>query len=125
MPLNECKLYQYIKNGKYFDFWMNINFIYKFDISEELKKLLNNMFSYEPNNRCSIQEILESIWMKEINKMFEEKTEKLNDIENKIYDKFKAIRKVMIDKTENIYTFSKEIETYFILRGKNDLARDK
>ena len=81
----------------------NINYLHKFEISEEFKNLFINIISFEPNKRYSIQEILQSNWMKEINKMFEEKAKILNDMINKINNKFKTIRKDIMEKNEKIY----------------------
>ena len=92
-PLNKCKLYDYIRKGKFSDFWKNINDENNLEISEEFKNLFINMVSYEPNNRMTIQEVLDSSWLRETIKLFNENSKELEEIESKINNKFKEIGK--------------------------------
>ena len=76
--------YFLIKNGLYEQYW-NAFGAKGIGLSEEFKKLYFKMVSYNPENRPTIDEILNSGWMKEIKKLNEEKIKK---IENEIRDEF-------------------------------------
>ena len=63
-------------------FWeaAKINFVEYSKLSDEFKKLYIKMISYDPDNRPSIENILNDPWLKEINNM---KEEELKDYEEK------------------------------------------
>ena len=73
-------------------------------VSDEFKTLFINMVSYEPNNRMNIQEVLNSSWLRETIKLFNEDSKELEEIEYKINNKFKEIGK------EVEFEISKKIE---------------
>jgi len=72
----EDKYYKYIAEKKYDLYWETLG--EKFPkISDELKNLFIKMIAYQPKERPSIEEILKSDWMQEINNMNKDELEKL------------------------------------------------
>ena len=63
------------KNGEIIDsYWKEVEDLIP-AISKELKELFIRMVSYSPNKRPTIQEILDSDWMKEIKNLYENTTD--------------------------------------------------
>ena len=114
MPLNKCKLYDYIKKGKFPDFWKIINKEKNLEVSEEFKTLFINMVSYDPNNRFNIQEIFNSSWLEKTNKIFNENSKELKEIESEINNKFNEIGK------KDEVLFSKKVEENLLTRSYNE-----
>ena len=85
--------YKYIISHDIERYWNSINDIIKFDLSQEFKDLYIQMVSYNPSERPTIAEILESEWMKEINNLNKIDSEKLEnevkDILNNLYNELK------------------------------------
>ena len=72
----EDKYYKYIAEKKYEQYWKNLGDKFP-KISEELKNLFIKMIAYQPKERPSIEEILNSSWMKEINNLNQDELEQL------------------------------------------------
>ena len=64
-PFDRCcysdRKYRLIMNKKYREYWC---YFYKYNLSDEFKDLINNLFCYDPSERLSINEILEHPWIK-------------------------------------------------------------
>ena len=75
-------------------------------LSDELKKLYVKMVAYNPSERPTIEEILESDWMKELNEMNEEQ---LEELENEIREEFLKREKLV----ENFKKIKKEINNNY------------
>ena len=98
------KYYKYIMVKKYKQYWDSV--IGQIgDISEDLKKLYIKMVCYNPDERPSIEEILNDPWMEEINNLNESEYKKL---EKEIYEDFKEREKKVIESNENISSSSNE-----------------
>ena len=70
------RYYNFIAEKKIAKYWKELKGIIP-DISKELKSLYIKMVSFQPKERPSIDEILNSDWMKEINNMNKEELEQL------------------------------------------------
>ena len=106
--------YIFIKEKKYENFWKNLQkkFSYISNISKELKDLYVLMVAYDPEQRPGIDEILNSPWMEEINKLSEEKYQEL---QGEILEFFINLK----DKME------KENETFEINKNKTQDTNGK
>ena len=120
VPLNRCNLYETIKKGNTSLFWDKISIKNNLKVSDDFKILFIKMISYLPRDRYYIEDILESNWMKEMNKIFDEKSEKLNDIENKVYNKFKNLYKINQVIKEKIYIITKDKYKFEYYHFKSD-----
>lgn len=76
--------YRLIMTKHYGQYW-NIVSNQIEDVSEDLKKLYNKMVSFRPQERPTIEEILNDDWMKEIRDL---KKEEYDELENKIREEF-------------------------------------
>ena len=84
---NKC--YEKYFKPKNFDlFWKAVEYQLNKNLSQNLKDLISQMISFIPENRPSIDEILDSEWMEEI-KVEESEREKLYEELNKELDKRK------------------------------------
>ena len=67
-PFNSCssndKRYKLIIHKKFDEFWKIFQTKTKFELSQELKDLINNLICYNPNERLSLQEIKNHPWIK-------------------------------------------------------------
>jgi len=82
---NKC--YDKYFKPRYYDlFWKSVEYQLNKSLSKELKDLIFEMISLSPEKRPSIDEILESDWMKEI-KVEEKEREKLDEELKKEFDK--------------------------------------
>ena len=98
------KYYKYIMVKKYAQYWEKV--ISQIgEMSEDLKKLYIKMVCYNPDERPSIEEILNDPWMEEINNLNESEYQKL---EKEIYEDFKEREKKVIESNENISSSSNE-----------------
>ena len=80
------EFYQLIMKESYKSFWDSLNLNRKgIDLTENFKKLYFKMVSLKPQNRPSIEEILDSDWMKDVKELNEEK---IIELENEIKDEF-------------------------------------
>ena len=108
IPLNECKFYEYIKQRKFGEFWKSKLYEKKLHISEELKNLFINMVSPDPKERFSIDNILNSKLINEINKISLEKSKEFDYIENELYNNFNNKLKYMKNERDKIFFFEEE-----------------
>ena len=76
--------YKYIMVKKFDKYWQEVEKQIK-GMSKELKDLYIKMVAYNPKERPTIEEILESSWMKEIRDL---KEEELTQLENEIREDF-------------------------------------
>ena len=95
------KLYNFIFNNQFDDFWENTGCI---GLDEDLKKLIFQMLSFEPEKRPSIKEILESPWLKEIIDLNIDEYKKL---EKEVIKEFKDIKQKIKDQN-GTFTMKKE-----------------
>lgn len=80
------EFYQLIMKESFESYWESLNLNKKgINLSEDFKKLYFKMVSFKPQNRPSIEEILDSEWMKEIKELNEEK---IIELENEIKEEF-------------------------------------
>ena len=74
-------------------YWKKMELSYEKDFSNELKQLYFKMVAFNPSERPSIKEILNSEWLKEINNLSKEEETKLEketfDYLDEIYNKIK------------------------------------
>ena len=114
VPLTDFKLYQSIKEGREEDFWKNVNFGKNKEPNEKFKKLFIKMVGH-PNNRYSIDDIINSEWMEETKKLFRDRgSKKFDKLEKNIYTKF-----------QNITNKIKEIKEKAIIIEKLELDGSK
>ena len=82
--------YKHIFSNKIKEYWDSIDYLIKFKLSKEFQELYIKMISFDPSNRPTITEILNSEWMKEIINMKEKEEKELekevNNILNNLYD---------------------------------------
>ncbi len=78
-------LYKFIKGQNYNQFWSKLTQVK--NVSEDFKKLFVKMVAFLPEDRPSIDEILNSDWLKEI-KELEKDEKKLNELELEMYEDF-------------------------------------
>ena len=95
--------YRYIVSGKLDKFWGRVDKQCN-GTSKELKDLFIQMVSYKPGARPTIDEILKSAWMKEINDM---DSEKLNQLESDLKKELEK-RELIIKETKEKSFESKE-----------------
>ena len=90
-----------------------------YNFSDDLKNLLNGMINGNPDERYSLQKIIESNWLDKINKMIKKKSEELDNLEKNVDDEFKRkkddINKGLEIKENN--TISKRANNY----NKNEI----
>ena len=75
------KLYSLIIIKHYSKYWDFMLKIFAFDLSPSFKNLFVRMVAYIPNERPSIEEILNDEWMQEINNL---NNEQMNALENEV-----------------------------------------
>ena len=109
------KYYKYIMVKKYGQYWNSVKSIG--EMSEDLKKLYIKMVSYNPDERPSIEEILNDPWMKEINDLNENE---YKNLEKEIYEDFKEREKKVIESNENVTSSSNENMSIDNSRGLNE-----
>ena len=82
--------YIYIINNEIKEYWKILSKYNVFDYSQDFKDLYIQMISYDPLNRPTIDQILKSNWMQEINNLNEKELDKeLKDIMNSLYNEIK------------------------------------
>ena len=117
LPLNKDKFYDSIKKSENSFSQLYMKQTKLRNITEELENLFINLVSYNPNDRYSIEDILNDNWMKEITTAFNEKSEILNKIEKKILNKLEKINKEKNNKVFNIKNIkNKNNKHYFELK---------
>ena len=67
---NDDKFYRLIKEKKYEQYW-NLKEFNGLNLSHEFKNLVIKMLAFNPNERPTIDEILQSPWLQEINNQIE------------------------------------------------------
>ena len=74
---NTRKIYEFIKSKNYEEFWDEIN--YSNLLSQSFKNLFVKMIAFNPDERPTIDQILNYEWMKEINNLSEDQKNALDD----------------------------------------------
>ena len=92
------KYYKHIITRKYAQYWEKVSGQIK-GLSEELKKLYLKMVCYNPEERPTIEEILNDPWMSEINNLNQEEYKAL---EKEVYEDFKEKEIEVQSKNERI-----------------------
>jgi serine/threonine protein kinase len=91
VAISQDSCYKFIVKKNYESFWKVVNLKNKI-ISDDLKDLYIRMISRDPNERPSIEEILEMNWMKELKDLDEDQYEKVeNDIRKNFLELAKTI----------------------------------
>ena len=116
VPINKCPLYDKIieaKNDNYNEFWdqMNENLFKDWKNNNDIadfKVLFVNMIASDPNNRCSIGDIINSNFMKGTKKIYDEKEDR-KILDEKIKEKFNGLRNDVIKKENTEIIIGKEI----------------
>ena len=95
LPLDECENFKKIKNKNYEEFWKIISNEEKVEMSYNFKDLFNHMVAYPPNERYSLNDIINSNWLKNIDIIFRNKNQEFKDLkqkaENILKNELKAI----------------------------------
>ena len=95
LPLDECENFKKIKNKNYEEFWKIISNEEKVEMSYNFKDLFNHMVAYPPNERYSLNDIINSNWLKNIDIIFRNKNQEFKDLkqkaENILRNELKAI----------------------------------
>ena len=98
--IKKDKYYKYIIVKKYTRYWEKVKDQIG-EMSEDLKNLYLKMVSYDPEERPTIEEILQDPWMKEINDLNESEYKIL---EKEVYQDFIEREKKVREKNEKITT---------------------
>ena len=88
--------YKYIYNNKFNDYWEKTMCT---ELDEDLKRLIFKMLSYKPKERPSINKILESPWLKEIEDL---NNDEYKELEQKVIEEFKSIKQKIIEKNGSL-----------------------
>ena len=110
-PLNKCKYYEYIKEGKFDEFWQSKYYNQNLEINNEFKVLFINMVAYDPDVRFSLKDVINSNWMNKIIKMIAEKSNEFDNVEKELYNNFNNKSKFMMDEKNKIYLLDYEKQT--------------
>jgi len=76
---------------KYNDYWDYMKDSIHFNPSNEFKQLFFRLVSFTPEERPTIEEILNTPWMQEINNL---NNDQMNDLEDEVRQEFKNIKVV-------------------------------
>ena len=126
----ENKIYKYIYENDFDGYWKRIDPLGH--LSDEFKKLYFKMVAFEPGERPSIDEILNSAWLKEINileekdneeykKLIKEYKKKMTETYEKIYD----IEDVEAPKNSEIFIGHRALDDDSIVQFFNDETKLK
>ena len=95
--------YRLIMGKKYEDFWC---YYEEYNLTDEFKDLINNLLSYDPSERFSIDEIFQHLWIKmflnENNDNNKNDNHFINDIDDEVVDELKK-RKEIIDAKNDFF----------------------
>ena len=126
-----CKIgfVQATRKDKYYKFIMVRNYKKYWDavqtqigeMSDELKALYLKMVCFNPDERPTIEEILQDPWMKEINSLNEEE---LKCLEKEVFEDFKEREKKVIASNENVTTHSSSDISMSDDRGQSDQDKE-
>ena len=113
------------ENNNYSEYWDIIkNGIDNFEkLSENFKKLYISMVAYNPDNRPTIEEILKSDWLKEINNLTSQENDNLekevkNEL-NKIYEEIQEDNGLNIVEGLNFLGYETRCKKEGIFKNKN------
>ena len=122
--IDEDKYYLLIKNKENDEFW-KVVIGEELNLSVEFKDLVINMIAYEPNERLSIEQIINHPWLEEINKLT---VEDKNKLEERVKKELKELYKIKNGIYKNNYAnknyLSDDIKNY-ISKNKSGSAQDK
>ena len=101
-------------NGNYDSYWNKIKSQIDKEFSDEFKELYLNMVAFNPSERPSIENILNSEWLKEINNLNKDEENKL---ENEVNEYLEKLYKDIKDENEEIEIAEKINEEGYSARG--------
>lgn len=78
-------LYRLIILHQYIEYWERIQENIPLNVSQEFRDLFLSLVAFDPNERSTIDQILNSPWMNEINNLNEQQ---MNDLENEVRQEF-------------------------------------
>ena len=78
-------LYRLIILHQYIEYWERIHENIPLNVSQEFRDLFLSLVAFDPNERSTIDQILNSPWMNEINNLNEQQ---MNDLENEVRQEF-------------------------------------
>ena len=78
-------LYRLIILHQYIEYWERIQENIPLNASQEFRNLFLSLVAFDPNERSTIDQILNSPWMNEINNLNEQQ---MNDLENEVRQEF-------------------------------------
>ena len=106
------------KNDQSFkSYWKKMELLYEKEFSNELKQLYFKMVAFNPSERPSIEEILNSEWLKEINNLSQEEETKL---EKEVFDYLDEIYNKIKDENSEITIAEKMNKEGYETRGSDD-----
>ena len=121
---NDKKLYELIWNKKYKDYREEIkeyNDKYNLNYFDEFKELYFSMLAHEPDERPTIEKILESDWMKEVSDLDkEEKKAEKEKLENEYRNEFSRVLGEIRNFYPDLKGSKKIVEEGYITRSKKD-----
>ena len=109
--------YKYIYKNKFDDYWKVTG--YKLD--EDLKRLIFEMFSFNPDKRPSIKQILGSSWLKEIIDIKDKKEFEI--LENEVCEEFKQIEKKILEKNKTLVIQKEDANDFGENRGSSQINK--
>ena len=115
------RFYCLIKDKNYEEYWKKVfDENIKKDLSENFKNLYLKMVAFNPDERATIKDILESPWLQEYNNLSQENKENL---ENEVIAEFEKIYDKLKDINSEIKLADKIISAGYDTRGIDDEYR--
>ena len=88
------EFYKHIYSNNETNYWKSFDIYINFELSKEFKELYIEMISLDPLKRPTIEQILKSKWMEEINNMEKVKEEELeNEVKSILNELYKELQK--------------------------------
>ena len=116
--LKDDDFYKYIYKNKFDNYWKKIGFT---QLDEDLKRLIFKMLSYKPEDRPSIEKILESPWLKEIKDL---NATEYEELEKEVIKEFKDIKQKIKDQNGTLTMKKEESEFSSENRGISETNRN-
>ena len=101
--IDQDKFYKLIRQRRNNDYW-NVVVGEELHLSEEFKDLVVNMIAYEPEERFSLDQIINHPWFEEINNLTKEETKEL---EKKVKEELEEILKIKNQNKEENFSNKK------------------
>ena len=116
--LKDDDFYKYIYKNKFDNYWKKIGFT---QLDEDLKRLIFKMLSYKPEDRPSIEKILDSPWLKEIKDL---NATEYEELEKEVIEEFKNIKQKIIDENGTLIFGSVESGIHAENKGTSETNRN-